>query len=280
MKIGLIGKEENPNTVTVTKRIIEKFSSDKTEWLIENQLAGLVGVNGYNKVEIPKLSDIIIVLGGDGTFLGVARLVGDLETPIVGINLGSLGFLTEIQIEEIDSLLEDIIKGNYTVEDRIRLTVHLHRKEERIAQYNVLNDVVINKGALARIIELETFLNDEKLSTFRADGLIISTPTGSTAYNLAAGGPIVSPKLNCMIITPICPFKLSNRPIVIPDSYKIKTFLHSQKGDVFLTLDGQVGISLMEGDRVEVKKADHSLKFIKPKNKSFFHILRTKLKWG
>ena len=280
MKIGLIGKEENPDTVKVAKRIIEKFSSDNIKWTIEKQLAKLLNLEGVNKTKVPEMSDILIVLGGDGTFLGAARLVRDLETPIVGINMGSLGFLTEIQIDEIDSLLEEIINGNYTIEERIKLTVHLHRKEEKIAEYNVLNDVVINKGALARIIELETFLNAEKLSTFRADGLIISTPTGSTAYNLAAGGPIVSPGLNCMIITPICPFKLSNRPIVIPDSYEIKTFLHSQKGDVFLTLDGQVGISLMEGDRVEVKKASHSLKFIKPKNKSFFHILRTKLKWG
>ncbi len=281
MKVGILGKEDSPQTAQVVGDIITRYSSRDIEWLVERQIASqLEGVEGVNKLDIPDLADIVIVLGGDGTFLGASRLIGTRGTPMVGINLGSLGFLTEIQVDEIDRYLPRILKGDFVVEDRMKLTVHLHRREERIAQYDVLNDVVINKGALGKIIQLETYVNGEILTTFRADGLIIATPTGSTAYNLAAGGPIVTPDFEAMLVTPICPFTLTNRPIVIPDTYEIKTYIKSQKGDVFLSLDGQLGLSLQEGDRIEVRKSEHPLKLIKIPEKSYFQILRSKLKWG
>ncbi len=280
MKVGIIGKEDAPQTAEVLTAILEKFSSNDVDWLIENNIATLVKREGIPKLKIPELSDIIIVLGGDGTFLGASRLVGTRGTPMVGINLGSLGFLTEIQIEEIDRYLPRILNGDFIIEERMKLTVHLHRHEERIAEYDVLNDAVINKGALGKIIQLETYVNGEPLTTFRADGLIVATPTGSTAYNLAAGGPIVTPDFEAILITPICPFTLTNRPLVIPQNYEVKTYIKSQKGDVFLSLDGQLGLSLQEGDRIEIRKSKHPLKLIKIPEKSYFQILRSKLKWG
>ncbi len=281
MKVGVLGREDSPQTTQVVEEIIARYSSDEIEWVVEKQIAlNLKGIEGVNKLDIPDLADIVIVLGGDGTFLGASRLIGTRGTPMVGINLGSLGFLTEIQLDEIDKYLPRILSGDFVVEERMKLTVHLHRHEERIAKYDVLNDVVINKGALGKIIQLETYVNGEILTTFRADGLIIATPTGSTAYNLAAGGPIVTPDFEAIMITPICPFTLTNRPIVIPDTYEIKTSIKSQKGDVFLSLDGQLGLSLQEGDRIEVRKSRHPLKLIKIPEKSYFQILRNKLKWG
>ncbi len=281
MKVGLLGKEDSSRTFQIAERIIKEYSDGNVEWVVQKQIAEHIeGVEGVNKLDIPDLADIVVVLGGDGTFLGAARLIGNRGTPMVGINLGSLGFLTEIQEDEIDKYLPRILKGDFVVEERMKLTVHLHRHEERIAAYDVLNDAVINKGALGKIIQLETYVNGEILTTFRADGLIVATPTGSTAYNLAAGGPIVTPEFEAILITPICPFTLTNRPLVIPDNYEVKVFIKSQKGDVFLSLDGQVGLSLMEGDRIEVRKSKHPLKLIKIPEKSYFKILRSKLKWG
>ncbi len=283
MRVGIIVRDTSQIAIEVISLIVEKYSSSKIQWLIEKNIAEKIPdkrIESTPRLQIPDESDIIIVLGGDGTFLGAARLIGNRETPMLGINLGSLGFLTEIQMDEIERYLPPILEGNFKIEERMRLTIHLHRQEERIAEYDVLNDAVINKGALGKIIQIETFVSGESLTTFRADGLIVATPTGSTAYNLAAGGPIVTPHMEAILITPICPFTLTNRPLVIPADYEVKSFIRSTKGDVFLSLDGQVGLSLQEGDRIEVKKSKSSLKFIKIPEKSYFHILRSKLKWG
>jgi NAD+ kinase len=223
---------------------------------------------------------MIIVLGGDGTLLSVARLVRDYEIPILGVNLGGLGFLTEIPLEELYRVLERVVQGDFITDERVVLSAAVIRRGERMTEFTVLNDAVVNKGALARIIDLETTINGEYLTTFKSDGLIISTPTGSTAYNLSAGGPIVYPSLHCIIITPICPHTLTNRPIMIPDDVEIRATLKTKQQEVILTLDGQQGFILEFEDVVEVRKAEGRILLIKSPYRHYFELLREKLKWG
>jgi NAD+ kinase len=224
--------------------------------------------------------DLMLVLGGDGTMIGTARLIGDEEVPVLGVNYGGLGYLTEFRIEELYDALEMILAGNYRLDKRVMLTVELHSGEESVLRSSVLNDVVINKSALARIIEIEAFLNKQFVSSFRADGLIVSTPTGSTAYNLSAGGPIIFPSMNAVVITPICPFTLSNRPLVVPDDAVIELLMKTEQEDVVLTLDGQVGHPLKVGDRVVISKSRTTFNLIQPSNRNYFDVLRDKLRWG
>ena len=224
---------------------------------------------------------MVIVLGGDGTLLSVARLVGDLRTPILAVNLGSLGFLTETTIEDVFTQLDKILAGEYVIQERLRLTTCVNRHEERLPQPVVLNDVVINKGALARILSLDVYVDGLYLTTYRADGLIVSTPTGATAYSMAAGGPILSPSIHAMVLTPICPYTLSHRPIVLPDSAQIDVILQTPDEDVLITLDGQVGIALSYRDVISIQRAAEPIRLIRTtKPDQYFHILRTKLKWG
>lgn len=250
------------------------------EVFIDSDTASALNMQGYERSLIPSLVDLIIVLGGDGTMLSVARLVGSRGVPILGINLGGLGFITEVNRNEILDAVEEVLSGSCSIEERIMLNAVVYRLGERIAEFVVLNDVVINKGALARIIDLETYVNNNYLANFKADGLIISTPTGSTAYSLSAGGPILYPTLNSIVLTPICPHTLTNRPVVLPDNFIINAKLISESEDVYLTLDGQVGFSLKKNDKVEVKKADFTTKLLIPCGRNYFEILRTKLKWG
>jgi NAD+ kinase len=202
------------------------------------------------------------------------------EVPILGVNLGGLGFLTQIHLEEIYRVLERVIQGEYHIDRREVLSAAVLRGERKLVQYNILNDAVINKGALARIIDLEVTIDGEEITTFKADGLILSTPTGSTAYNLSAGGPIVYPSLHCIIITPICSHTLTNRPIVIPDDVTVRAVLKSKQQEVYLTLDGQQGLPLEYEDIVEVKKIPAQIAFIKSPYRQYFGVLREKLKWG
>jgi len=225
-------------------------------------------------------ADLIVVLGGDGTMISTARLTGAREIPVLGINYGSLGYLTEFRIEEMFSALEHILAGEYEIDRRVMLEVEHWRDNEKLAGGRVLNDVVINKAALARIIEVEVNLNNLFVNSFRADGLIISTPTGSTAYNLSAGGPIVFPSMNAIVLTPICPFTLTNRPIVVPDTDEIVINLKSEHEGVVLTLDGQVGYSLQAKDLVVIRKSAATFNLIQPPNRNYFDVLRNKLKWG
>ncbi len=229
---------------------------------------------------LPERIDLIIVLGGDGTLLGVARHYGHQGIPLLGVNMGGLGFLTEVALPELYSSMEQVLAGHYEVESRMVLTATLFRQGKSIWQEHVLNDAVINKGALARIVELTTWIDDEYLTTYRADGLIVATPTGSTAYTMSAGGPIAYPTLRQIILLPICPFTLSNRPLILPDTVCVAVTLNEKVRDAYLTLDGQVGQELMPGDRVEVRAAPHNLKLVKSPHRSFFQILRTKLGWG
>lgn len=224
--------------------------------------------------------DMIVVLGGDGTMISTARLMGEREVIVLGINYGSLGYLTEFRIEEMYSALDEIFDGNYEIDRRVMLDVEHWRGDEKLAAGRVLNDVVINKAVLARIIEVEVNLNDLFVNSFRADGLIVSTPTGSTAYNLSAGGPIVYPTMDAVVLTPICPFTLTNRPIVMPDSAEINLRLANESDGVVLTLDGQVGYQMKIDDNVRIRKSSMSFNLVRPPNRNYFDVLRNKLKWG
>jgi NAD+ kinase len=224
--------------------------------------------------------DLILVLGGDGTMIATARMVGDQEVPVLGVNYGGLGYLAEFRIEELYTALESILSGNYRLDRRVMLSVELKRGDAPPQSNRVLNDVVINKSALARIIEIETYFDRYYVSSFRADGLIVSTPTGSTAYNLSAGGPVIFPSMNAVVITPICPFTLSNRPIVVPDNAEIELLLKTDNEEVALTLDGQVGFEMKVGDRVVIRKSRTTFNIIQPSNRNYFDVLRDKLRWG
>jgi NAD+ kinase len=224
--------------------------------------------------------DLILVLGGDGTMIATARMIGDQEVPVLGVNYGGLGYLAEFRIEELYSALESILAGNYRLDRRVMLAVELRRGDAPAIFNRVLNDVVINKSALARIIEIEAYLNRQFVNSFRADGLIVSTPTGSTAYNLSAGGPVIFPSMNAVVITPICPFTLSNRPIVVPDDAEIELLLKTDNEEVALTLDGQVGHPLKVEDRVAIRKSRTTFNLIQPMNRNYFDVLRDKLRWG
>jgi NAD+ kinase len=229
---------------------------------------------------IPETVDLVVVLGGDGTLLGAARKVGHYGLPILGVNLGGLGFLTEIPVGMLYQDMEKVINGEISIEPRLMLQARVLRMGEEKCHFTVLNDVVINKGALARIIDLKVSVDDHFLTTFRADGLIVSTPTGSTGYNLSAGGPILYPDLEALILTPICPFTLTNRPIIVPDTSFIDVQMGEESEEVILTFDGQVGFNLVGNDRVVISKSEKKLKLIKSPDQDYYDILRTKLKWG
>ena len=225
-------------------------------------------------------ADLIIVLGGDGTMISTARLTGNREVLVLGINYGSLGYLTEFRIEEMFPALEAILEGNYEIDRRVMLDVEHWRDDEKLSVGRALNDVVINKAALARIIEIEVELNNLYVNSFRADCLIVSTPTGSTAYNLSAGGPIVYPSMNAIVLTPICPFTLTNRPIVVPDTANINLQIKNENEGVILTLDGQIGHQMKANDRVLIRKSATTFNLVQPPNRNYFDVLRNKLKWG
>lgn len=279
-KIGIICKTGRPEPVEILKELLPWIEDKGVEAFVDTDTARVLDIKGHSRSEIPQLSEAVVVFGGDGTMLSVARLACEKEVPILGVNLGGLGFITEVQRTEVFEAMERVIAGKSEVEDRIMLTACVHRHGEKIAEYTVLNDVVINKGALARIVEMETYVDRMYVTSFRADGLIVSTPTGATAYNLSAGGPIVYPTMDCVILTPICPHTLTNRPIVLPDDVLIEISLKSHAEDVFLTLDGQVGFSLRQHDIVTVDKSPFRTRLLIPHERNFFHVLRTKLRWG
>ncbi|MEC4686281.1 MAG: NAD(+)/NADH kinase [Nitrospirota bacterium] len=278
--IGIISKPGKPEPPEILKELIPWLTGKGFNVFIDRETSEVLGIKGYSRSEIPGLVDVVVVLGGDGTMLGAARLVAEKGIPILGVNLGGLGFITEVNQSDIFTAIETMLKGECSVEERIMIQADIVRNGEAITTYTVLNDVVITKGALARIIDLETYIDHSYVTTFKSDGLIMSTPTGSTAYNLSAGGPIVHPVLDCIVLTPICPHTLTNRPIVLSGNSFIEVGLKSESEDVFLTLDGQIGVSLEKGDVVEVKKSPHKTRLFIPCERDYFQVLREKLKWG
>ena len=280
-KIAIFAKVHDPRCVGIAEELVEWLLARGLSPLVEPHLAKHISCSYTAKRDdIPEQADLVVVLGGDGTLISVARLVGDRQVPILGVNLGSLGFLTEITLTEMYPALERCLKGDYEASERMMLRVSLHRGGAEIEGRQVLNDVVINKGALARIIDLETEVDGRYLTTFKADGLIISTPTGSTGYSLSANGPIIHPQLDCLVITPICPHTLTNRPIVVSGDALITISLQSVNEDVFLTLDGQVGFEVKHGDQIRIQRAERQTRLVQSRSKDYFEVLRTKLKWG
>ncbi len=259
-------------------------AAELSAWLGQKDLDISFGTMRSDEVtgssELADKTDLIVVLGGDGTMIAAARLVGRSETLVLGINYGSLGYLTEFRIEEMFPAIEAILAGEYSVDSRVMLRAEHWRSGEKLASGRILNDVVINKAALARIIEIDVSLDGLFVNTFRADGLIVATPTGSTAYNLSAGGPIVYPSMNAVVLTPICPFTLTNRPIVVPDNALIELSLRHENEGVVLSLDGQTGYPMLSGDTVKIRKSETAFNLVEPPNRNYFDVLRDKLKWG
>lgn len=247
----------------------------------EREASGLdCELENFGENQFEEDVDLIVVLGGDGTIISTARLIGDRSMPVLGINYGAVGYLTEFRIEEMFAALEQILAGNYELDYRVALRVEHCRGDEILSSNRVLNDVVINKAALARIIKIQVWLDRRFVNDFRADGLIVATPTGSTAYNLSAGGPIVYPSMNAIVMTPICPFTLSNRPIVVPDSAEIEIILETKNEEVALTLDGQIGFQFEPDDTVKIRKSRTTFNLVRPPNRNYFDVLRDKLRWG
>lgn len=230
--------------------------------------------------EMPGKVDLILMLGGDGTLLATARALGEHDVPILPVNLGGMGFLTSVTLDELYGILDLVLAGKHRVSERILLCAEVLRDGKAVHSYLALNDAVLNKAALARITDFDLYLDEGYACSYKGDGLIIATPTGSTAYSLAAGGPIVFPVVHAFLITPICPHSLTNRPLVVPDTMKIRVEFHSSEESIYLTLDGQVGVELQRGDQITVFKAEKAVQLVRPSRKTYFEILRDKLKWG
>jgi len=281
-RIGIVAKTDRAEARTVVPALLEWCVARGLVPLCEKETAGLCpeyAVATARKPELPAQVDLLLVLGGDGTLLSMARLVGDLGVPILGVNLGGLGFLAALTVDELFPALEACLEDGLVIEERMMLAAAVSRQGERLSEYVALNDVVITKSAMSRIIRLEVAVDEQFATGYRADGLIISTPTGSTAYCLSAGGPIVFPTMDAVVLTPICSHTLTNRPIVLPASQRIEVTLLTDQ-DVMLTADGQVGFALKQWDTVEVRQASSRIRLLRFPQKHFFSVLRTKLKWG
>ena len=281
-RVGIVAKPDAPRAPEVVTRLVDWLTARGLEVTLEKETAGIVPAvraAAANKAELPGLCDLLIVLGGDGTLLSMARAVGDLGVPIMGVNLGGLGFLTATTLDEMLPSLEAALEGRMVVEERLMLVARVIRNGAAVCEHMALNDMVITKSAMSRIISLAVSVEGEYATAYRADGLIISTATGSTAYSLSAGGPIVAPSVDAIVLTPICSHTLTNRPIVLPASHRIEVTVQSDQ-EIMLTVDGQVGVGLRERDVVEVVKAAAHIRLVRFPQKDFFSVLRTKLKWG
>jgi NAD+ kinase len=280
--IGIISRPRREQLSAVIPPLLQWFEARGIRALFDKETCSSLDQpsTARTRQELAGESDLLLVLGGDGTLLAAARVAAPSGVPILPINMGSLGFLTSFTLEEMFPALEETLAGRSSISERIMLRVDLHRAGQIIDGQRVLNEAVINKGALARMIELELKIDGAFVCRYRADGLIVASPTGSTAYSLSAGGPIVQPGVESLIITPICPHTLTDRPLVVRDTSSVETSLSGDAESVFLTLDGQKGIPMQSGDRVRITRAPERLKLIQPPRKTYFDILRSKLKWG
>src|ERR1700682_1789781 len=281
--VGLISRPRRADIARVVPHLIEWLQAHGAEVLCDSETGECLGplrVETQKREEVPAHSDLLIVLGGDGTLLSAARLVAERPVPILAVNLGGLGFLTTVPLDDLYEILEEVFLGDSRISERVMLDAQVIRGDTVIRRQIALNDAVLNKAALARIMDVALRVDGEYVTTYKADGLILSTPTGSTAYSLSAGGPIVYPAVEAFVVTPICPHTLTNRPLVIPDAVTIEIDFQAGDDSVFLTLDGQVGIELLQGDHVVVRKAQEKLRLVRPAKKAYYEILRSKLKWG
>jgi NAD+ kinase len=281
-RVGIVAKPDAPRAPEVVVRLVDWLGERGLAVTLEKETSGIVPAlraTTAHRAELPSLVDLLIVLGGDGTLLSVARTVGDLGIPILGVNLGGLGLITATTLDEMLPSLETMLEGRMVIEDRLMLLARVIRNGVALCEHMALNDMVITKSAMSRIISLAVSVEGQYATAYRADGLIISTPTGSTAYSLSAGGPILFPQVEAIVLTPICSHTLTNRPIVLPAADRIEVTVQSDQ-EIMLTVDGQVGVGLRERDVVEVRKAPARMRLVRFPQKDFFSVLRTKLKWG
>ena len=281
-KVGITSKSRQSEIEPTLAALVSWLRERHIEVLMDEETGAAVESAGscLSRPEMASLADLLIVLGGDGTLLATARAVNDRPVPMLAVNLGGLGFLTVTTLEELYPTLEMVLAGNYHSEPRVRLKAEVLRNGETVSSYLALNDAVLNKGAIARVLDFDVWVDRRFMSTYKSDGLIVATPTGSTAYSLAAGGPVVVPQVNAFIVTPICAHTLTNRAIVLPDSVSLEIAMRDHQESVYLTVDGQVAVELRSNDRVRIKRAACSIEVIQPPYKTYFDILRQKLKWG
>jgi NAD+ kinase len=281
-RVGIALKPNKPEAGPIVQELIGWLRQRDREVVLDLEAAAACptcGV-GRSRADLAAAADLVVVLGGDGTILALSRLIGSRRVPILGVNLGGLGFLTEVTLPELFPTLEAVLRGEGDVSHRRMLAAQVRREGQNAGDYEALNDIVITKTAPSRIVELETYVNGEYVARFRADGLIVASPTGSTAYCLSAGGPILYPTLPALVVIPICPHTLTNRPLVVPDSARIEVVHRSAGEDVHLTVDGQVDVPLRHGDAVVVGRSAHAITLIKSPKMNYFELLRTKLRWG
>ncbi len=278
--VGVAIKAGEPRALAAVRDLAKWLAERDVRACFEPEAAAAVGEIGVSREEMVRRADLLVVLGGDGTLLAVARAVEERAVPILGVNLGTLGFLVEVSVDEMTTALARALAGEMTIEPRMRLAVRLVRDGRELRSWLALNDAVITKGASARIVDLEAHADGQLVTTYHADGLIVSTPTGSTAYSLSAGGPILLPDVPSLLLTPICPHALTQRPLVLPDSAEIEVVVHPRGGEVQLAIDGQEGALLHEGDRVAVRRSEHPTLLLVPPQRSRFEVLRSKLRWG
>ena len=284
--VGLLVKTHHPQALATTLMVLNQVAAAGWRAVIPESLHEQLREKVLGPVEprpveaLGRDIDLLIVLGGDGTFLQGVRLISPRPIPILGVNLGRLGFLTEVTVEEVPEVFQFLAKGELPLESRAVLETAIRRAGGETLRHRVLNDAVIGKTVLARIIDLGIRIDGEEITHLRADGLIVATPTGSTAYSMAASGAIVHPGIPCILLTPICPHTLTQRPIVIPDRAVVEAYLEAPHDDVYVSFDGQQGTRLTCGDRVIVKRADWNLRYVSHPHRSFYQVLRTKLKWG
>jgi NAD+ kinase len=271
--IGAVVGPRKPEALEVVSRLREWCEARGIELRAANSVAEPGG-------ELDNDIDLVVVLGGDGTMLGAVRMMGEREIPVLGVNFGFLGYMTEFTLEEMFPALENVRKGNFAVERRMMIDVTLNRGGEAAAARRALNDAVITKSTPARMIEIESYINGMLVNSFRADGMIVATPTGSTAYSLSAGGPIVHPSMSAILLTPICPHMLSNRPAVVPGESVVDLIFKRADTDLLLTIDGQPGVELQHDDRITLRRSGTAFNLVQPTNRNYFEVLRTKLKWG
>jgi len=278
-KVSILYKENDNLALEMAIKVQDWLKNKGTECIVFHSVGFFSSFN-HSEILAVQSSDAVVVLGGDGTMLSASRIIGGKKTPIIGINMGSLGFITEIPRSELFDTLEQIFSGNYEIEERSMLKAQILRDEQIINEYIGLNDIVIGKGIMAKISDFNLIINDVYVSTIKADGIIISTPTGSTAYNLSAGGPILYPTLKGIVFTTICPHTLTVRPLVLPDHFVIDVVISSHVRDIFLTIDGQIGFPLKKNDKVRCRIAEEKTYLIAPVGRDYFKVLREKLKWG
>ncbi|HXY01748.1 MAG TPA: NAD(+)/NADH kinase [Candidatus Limnocylindrales bacterium] len=280
--IGIFSRPRRATIAEIVPQLLDWLKTRGVTPVIDAETANTMnrGDIGKTRQQIVQEADLLLVLGGDGTILAAAREAAPNGIPILPVNLGGLGFLTSFTLEELYPALEDALAGRAAINERVLLMAERTHNGKVLAQQRVLNDAVVHKGTLARMIELELYIDSGFVCRYRADGLIVATPTGSTAYSMSAGGPIVHPEVESILITPICPHTLSDRPVVVSDTSKIELKLAATSDSVFLTMDGQIGLPMQVGDGVRITRAAERLKLIHPPNKTYFEILRNKLKWG